>query len=131
MGSAGQKSFFEGLSAEERTLNAMKFLDRHVSAQKEIAMVAAKSEKLNTIKRQFRTIDSLVSNPLCCGYLLQYARSDSQGALVDFIVAVYSYKELFSGDEHVWNTGWREVDTMVKIDDPAVEQVSGADRGRR
>ena len=124
VGLDGQKSFFEGLSAEERTLNAMKFLDRHVCVQKEVALIAAKSEKLNTIKRQFRTIDSLVSNPLCCGYLLQYAKTDSQGSLVDFIVAVYSYKELFAGDELIWNTGWREVDTMVKIDDPAVEKVS-------
>ena len=120
---AGEKINFDGMSPEERTHHAMHFLFNHIEGQKEMALSAAQNETLNSIRRQFHTVDSLVTNPLCAGYLLQFVDDDENGTLIRFISAVYAFKESFTEDLNVWTTGWRDTDTMVKIEDyNSVEQ---------
>ena len=120
---AGNKVNFSGMSPEERSHNAMHFLYSHILGQQELALLAAKNETLNSIRRQFHTVDSLVTNPLCAGYLLRFVDNDENGNLIRFISAVYAFKECFTEDLNVWTTGWRDTDTMAKIEDyDTVEQ---------
>jgi len=116
------KAFYDGMSAFERSNNAMKFLEKHVAVQLAAAKDAAKNEKLNAIRRQFHTVDSLIGNPLCLGYLLRYCQHEPLGVLIHFISAVDMFKSLFEDDMDVWSTRWRDIDAMVKVEDPSVEQ---------
>ena len=119
----GDKMNFDGMSPEERSHHAMHFLANHIEGQREMALLAAQNETLNSIRRQFHTVDSLVTNPLCAGYLLRFVDNDENGTLIRFISAVYAFKESFTEDLNVWTTGWRDTDTMVKIEDyDSVEQ---------
>jgi EF-hand domain pair len=122
--SVGEKINFDGMSPEERTHHSMHFLFNHIEGQREMALLAAQNETLNSIRRQFHTVDSLVTNPLCAGYLLQFVDNDDEnGTLIRFISAVYAFKESFTEDLNIWTTGWRDTDTMVKIEDyNSVEQ---------
>lgn len=78
----------------------------------------------------YANMDILVSNPLCCGYLLQFCEAQHNSENVRFYLEVDEYRDMFAPDKekNLWEYGFKEIDNQVKflelgIDDLEIHNV--------
>ena len=65
--------------------------------------------------RQFyQSIDKLISNPICCGYLRLFCLSQYNSENLDFILAVDEFRDMFFEENDIWNEiSWRDIDDQL------------------
>ena len=74
------------------------------------------TEYENSIKRNYMTIDALISHPICCGYLLLFCTSQFNAENLRFILDVDDFRDLFLVDPaNVWERTWKQIDQTVDI----------------
>ena len=73
----------------------------------------------------YSNIDTLVSNPLCCGYLLQFCEAQHNSENVRFYLEVDEYRDMYAADKdkNLWEYGFEEVDNQVKFLESGVDDL--------
>ena len=66
--------------------------------QTSTARKVASEEKALVMKKRFSTIESMVENNLCCGYLLRFCQREFTAENLLFIMEVDDYRDFFVGD---------------------------------
>mmetsp|Transcript_29453 Transcript_29453/g.28168 ORF Transcript_29453/g.28168 Transcript_29453/m.28168 type:complete len:410 (-) Transcript_29453:199-1428(-) len=70
---------------------------------------------LNVLRRRYSTIESLIENPICRGYLLKFSESQFNSENINFITAVDHFRdEFFNVDKDMWSASWRDIDSEVE-----------------
>jgi hypothetical protein len=64
-------------------------------------------------KEKYITIKSLISHPICCGYLKEFCISQYNEESLNFVLQVDEIRDLFLVDKKLWIHDWRELDTQV------------------
>ena len=119
------KAYAEGLTVEDKNKEALAILTGKLQRQASTARRIASSEKAFLTKKKFSTIESLIENNLCCGYLLKFCQREFTAENLMFILGVDEYRDFYAVDgTTVWTNSWKDTDATVKIDEPVVE---GAD----
>ena len=72
--------------------------------------------RLKMIRRNHNTIESLIGNPICCGYLLKFCESQFNSENLNFLLEVDDFRDTFAVDVDVWLDTWREVDERVNFE---------------
>ena len=67
----------------------------------------------NLVRRKYMTIQSLISHPICCGYLLQFCRSEYNAESLSLILEVDELRDTFGADNDTWKYDWKELDKQV------------------
>jgi hypothetical protein len=72
----------------------------------------------DVLKSKYSTIESLIENPICRGYLLKFSESQFNSENINFITAVDHFRdEFFFIDKDMWSTNWRDIDSEVAYDE--------------
>lgn len=72
--------------------------------------------RLKMLRRNHNTIESLIGNPICCGYLLKFCESQFNSENLNFLLEVDEFRDTFAVDIDVWLDTWREVDERVNFE---------------
>ena len=96
---------------------------RKLSLQKNNLKSALALEHQYNIRKKYFTIDDLVGNPLCYGFLLEYCQKQHNSENLIFLRDVDEYRKLFSTDMDIslWPKDWRDVDINVENTENKVE----------
>jgi Regulator of G protein signaling domain len=68
---------------------------------------------VNLIRRKYLTIQSLISHPICCGYLLQFCQSEYNAESLSLILEVDELRDTFASDQDAWKYDWKDLDKQV------------------
>ena len=68
---------------------------------------------VNLVRRKYLTIQSLISHPICCGYLLQFCQSEYNAESLSLILEVDDLRDTFAADQDVWKYDWKDLDKQV------------------
>jgi len=128
----GPKNYFEGLTVDDKNKEALAILAGKLKRQESIQRKLASTEKQHVTKKKFNTIESLIENNLCCGYLLKFCNREFTAENLLFILGVDEYRDFYSSDgPTVWANDWKDTDVTVKLDElvsaPAPAEGAGAD----
>jgi Regulator of G protein signaling domain len=110
------KTLDHTVSVDEKNRSAVAVLHSRMNVHNNVAKALANEEQMNAVKRQFRTIDDILSNPICCGYLQKFCQMEYTTENISFVLAVVEFKNLFAADKNVWTTPWAETDEAVRLD---------------
>jgi hypothetical protein len=69
--------------------------------------------RLAKTKEKYITIKSLISHPICCGYLKEFCISQYNEESLNFVLQVDEIRDLFLIDKIIWTHDWRELDSQV------------------
>ena len=72
--------------------------------------------RLKMIRRNHNSIENLIGNPICCGYLLKFCQSQFNSENLNFLLEVDEFRDTFGIDIDVWLDTWKEVDERVNFD---------------
>jgi hypothetical protein len=76
------------------------------------------NDVLNVLRSRYSTIESLIENPICRGYLLKFSGSQFNSENINFISAVDHFRdEFFYADKDMWTGNWRDIDSEVANDE--------------
>ena len=66
---------------------------------------------------KYSNIESVIMNPLCCGYLLQFCEAQHNSENVRFFLEVDEFMDLFAADKDrdIWKHGFEEIDNLAKF----------------
>ena len=66
---------------------------------------------------KYSNIESVIMNPLCCGYLLQFCEAQHNSENVRFFLEVDEFMDLFAADKDrdIWKHGFEEIDNRAKF----------------
>ena len=117
----GPKQYFESLTVEDKNREAVHVLASYIEKQKVIAEDIAKNERIVNVSNQYKTIESIITSPICCGYLLQFCKVEFNAENLTFILEVDEYRDIFDTEtQTIWTKSWIDIDEMVKIDDEEI-----------
>lgn len=71
------------------------------------------TSRIAKTKEKYVTIKSLISHPICCGYLKEFCISQYNEESLNFVLQVDEMRDLFLIDKKLWIHDWRELDTQV------------------
>jgi hypothetical protein len=70
------------------------------------------------LKSRYSTIEALIENPICRGYLLKFSESQYNSENINFVTAVDHFRdEFFNVDKDMWSANWRDIDSEVAYDE--------------
>ena len=72
--------------------------------------------RLKMIRKNHNSIESLIGNPICCGYLLKFCESQFNSENLKFLLEVDEFRDSFGVDIDVWLDTWKEVDERVNFE---------------
>ena len=66
---------------------------------------------------KYMKMESVISNPLCCGYLLQFCEAQHNSENVRFFLEVDEFRDMFAADKDkdIWEYSFEEIDNLVKL----------------
>jgi hypothetical protein len=118
--SANQKSFPEEGEPHyaphyaSRSQKFNRFTDvSHKGRQIPVQQNAKLTTRIAKTKEKYITIKSLISHPICCGYLKEFCISQYNEESLNFVLQVDEIRDLFLIDKNLWIHDWRELDTQV------------------
>jgi hypothetical protein len=77
------------------------------------AISSAKSSD-DVLKSKYSTIESLIENPICRGYIVKFSESEFNSENINFVTAVDHFRdEFFYVDKDMWKANWRDIDSEV------------------
>mmetsp|Transcript_154 Transcript_154/g.187 ORF Transcript_154/g.187 Transcript_154/m.187 type:complete len:406 (-) Transcript_154:754-1971(-) len=66
-----------------------------------------------TISKKYQSIEAIIMNPICLGYLLQFCTEEHNAENVNFLLAVDEYKDVYTLDRaEIWQS-FDEIDKRV------------------
>jgi hypothetical protein len=68
----------------------------------------------------------LLRNPICCGYLLKFCKTEHNDENIQFVLAVDSFRDSLSIDNKLWGKPMKELDSMY-ISPSTAEDTGAAD----
>jgi hypothetical protein len=70
------------------------------------------------LRRKYSTIESLIANPICRGYLLQFSESQFNSENLNFVSEVDRFRDIFFAvDKDLWSMHWMDIDKKVENDE--------------
>lgn len=74
-------------------------------------------EREHQTSLKYSSIESVISNPICCGYLLQFCEAQHNSENVRFFLEVDEFRDMFAADKDkdIWEYGFEEIDNQVKF----------------
>ena len=123
----GPKTYYIAASINEKNHEIIAALIAKLDAQKDNLKSAAALEHQNNVRKKYSEILSLVSHPVCYGFLLHFCEIQHCDENLSFIRAVDEYHSIFSADwvqgGEVWlSIDWRVIDMTVEIDNENINE---------
>jgi hypothetical protein len=72
----------------------------------------------DVLRRTYSSIESIIENPICRGYLLKFSESQFNSENINFVSAVERFRDtFFAVDRNMWTSNWRDIDREVAYDE--------------
>jgi hypothetical protein len=77
-------------------------------------MMAESNSLTDTLRIEYSSIETLISNSICRGFLVLFCESEYNSENLNFVSEVIRLRDnFFSVDKKLWAKDWREIDKMV------------------
>lgn len=100
-----------------------------VSSSCEMEELVLESEIIAAVK--YSNIETVIMNPLCCGYLLQFCEGQHNSENVRFFLEVDEFRDMFAADKDkdIWLNDFEEIDNRVKyLEADDIRRISDIER---
>jgi hypothetical protein len=82
--------------------------------QTSATMMAESSSLSDTLRIEYSSIEALIRNSICRGYLLQFCESEYNSENLNFVSEVIRLRDnFFAVDKSLWSKDWRDTDKTV------------------
>jgi hypothetical protein len=95
------------------------------SSNRESVNVSSSISSSKELENDYTSIHSLISNPICRGFLLQFCESQYNSENLNFVSEVIRFRDIFFAvDKDLWTSNWKNIDIEVAFDEKGAYESS-------